>query len=74
MPDVLFVDMKAESDRLYSGYLHEAIVLSLGGLVAIIGLAARGFSFAPARAAHHRTAGRRGHHRHGGIGRVWASK
>jgi predicted exporter len=38
MPDVLFVDMKAESDRLYSGYLHEAIVLSLGGLVAIIGL------------------------------------
>jgi len=38
MPNVLFVDMKAESDRLYSGYLHEAIVLSLGGLVAIIGL------------------------------------
>ncbi|KVW97295.1 MMPL family transporter [Thiobacillus denitrificans] len=36
MPDVLFVDMKAESDRLYSGYLHEAIALSLGGLVAII--------------------------------------
>jgi len=36
MPDVLLVDMKAESDRLYSGYLHEAIVLSLGGLVAII--------------------------------------
>ena len=38
MPDVLFVDMKAESDRLYSGYLNEAIALSLGGLVAIIGL------------------------------------
>lgn len=38
MPGVLFVDMKAESDRLYSGYLHEAIVLSLGGLVAIIAL------------------------------------
>ncbi len=38
IPGVLFVDMKAESDRLYSGYLHEAIVLSLGGLVAIIGL------------------------------------
>lgn len=38
LPGVLFVDMKAESDRLYSGYLHEAIVLSLGGLVAIIGL------------------------------------
>src|SRR5665811_2182113 len=30
--------MKAESDRLYSGYLHEVILLSLGGLVAIIGL------------------------------------
>mgnify|MGYP001576320013 CR=1 FL=1 len=38
LPDVLFVDMKAESDRLYSGYLHEAILLSLGGLVAIVGL------------------------------------
>lgn len=38
MPDVLFVDMKAESDRLYSGYLNEAIALSLGGLVAIIAL------------------------------------
>ena len=38
LPNVLFVDMKAESDRLYSGYLHEAIQLSLGGLAAIIGL------------------------------------
>jgi predicted exporter len=38
LPDVLFVDMKAESDQLYSGYLHEAILLSLGGLVSIIGL------------------------------------
>ncbi|OGA99668.1 MAG: hypothetical protein A3E79_06535 [Burkholderiales bacterium RIFCSPHIGHO2_12_FULL_61_11] len=38
LPNVLFVDMKAESDRLYSGYLHEAIWLSLGGLLAIIGL------------------------------------
>lgn len=38
LPNVLFVDMKAESDRLYSGYLHEATVLSLGGLVAIVGL------------------------------------
>ncbi len=36
--DALFVDMKAESDSLYSGYLHEAIVLSLGGLAAIVGL------------------------------------
>ncbi len=38
LSNVLFVDMKAESDRLYSGYLHEAILLSLGGLLAIIGL------------------------------------
>ena len=38
LTDVLFVDMTAESDRLYSGYLHEATVLSLGGLVAIVGL------------------------------------
>lgn len=38
LPNVLFVDMKVESDHLYSGYLHEAILLSLGGLVAIIGL------------------------------------
>ncbi len=38
LPDVLFVDMKVESDRLYSGYLHEAILLSLAGLGAIIGL------------------------------------
>ena len=38
LPDVLFVDMKAESDQLYSGYLHEAILLSLGGLLGIIGL------------------------------------
>lgn len=38
LTDILFVDMKAESDRLYSGYLHEAIGLSLGGLAAIIGL------------------------------------
>lgn len=38
LTDVLFVDLKAESDRLYAGYLHEAIVLSLGGVAAIIGL------------------------------------
>lgn len=37
-PDVLFVDMKAESDNLYSGYLHEVILLSLGGLAALTGL------------------------------------
>lgn len=38
LPDVLFVDMKAESDRLYSGYLHEVVLLSLGGVIAIIAL------------------------------------
>ncbi len=32
---VRFVDVKAEADRLYRGYLHEAIMLSLAGLVAI---------------------------------------
>lgn len=36
--NVLFVDMKIESDHLYSSYLHEAILLSLGGLLALIGL------------------------------------
>ncbi|WP_096699809.1 MMPL family transporter [Polaromonas sp. AER18D-145] len=35
-PDVLFVDMKAESDRLYAGYLREATLLSLGGLLSIV--------------------------------------
>ncbi len=38
LPGVLLVDMKAESDNLYAGYLHEVIQLSLGGLLAIIGL------------------------------------
>ena len=38
LPEVLFVDMKAESDRLYIGYLNEASVLSLGGFAAIVGL------------------------------------
>ncbi len=38
LTDVLFVDLKAESDRLYSGYLHEAIGLSLGGVIALIAL------------------------------------
>jgi predicted exporter len=36
--DAVFVDLKAESDRLYSGYLREASLLSLGGLVAIVAL------------------------------------
>jgi len=35
-PNALFVDLKAESDHLYAGYLREAILLSLGGLVGII--------------------------------------
>ena len=34
--NVFFVDLKAESNRLYSGYMHEAIMLSLAGLLAII--------------------------------------
>jgi len=34
--DALFVDMVAESNRLYTDYLHEAILLSLAGLLAII--------------------------------------
>ncbi|HTE14044.1 MAG TPA: MMPL family transporter, partial [Burkholderiales bacterium] len=36
LPNVLFVDTKAESDHLYAGYLHEAVLLSLGGLLALI--------------------------------------
>ncbi|MFC1719624.1 MMPL family transporter [Pseudomonadota bacterium] len=35
---VLFVDLKAESDNLYSGYLREVIQMSLGGLAAIVAL------------------------------------
>jgi len=35
---VYFVDLKGEADRLYAGYLHEAILLSLAGLVAILAL------------------------------------
>ncbi len=38
LSDVLFVDMKTESDNLYSGYLNEAILLSMAGLIAIIAL------------------------------------
>jgi predicted exporter len=36
VPNALFVDMKAESNRLYSSYMHEAIMLSLAGLLAIV--------------------------------------
>ena len=35
---VYFIDLKAESDRLYADYLQEAILLSLAGLAAIVGL------------------------------------
>ncbi|KVL02926.1 MMPL family transporter [Burkholderia cepacia] len=35
VPDALFVDMKAEADRLYVSYVHEDIRLSLAGLAAI---------------------------------------
>ncbi|MEO7886797.1 MAG: MMPL family transporter [Polaromonas sp.] len=38
LPGVLFVDMKSESDHLYSSYLREAIMLSLGGLAVIVAL------------------------------------
>lgn len=36
LPGVYFLDLKAQSDRLYDGYLHEAILLSLAGLIAIV--------------------------------------
>jgi predicted exporter len=32
----LFVDLKGEADRLYSGYLREAILLSLAGVAAVV--------------------------------------
>lgn len=34
--DALFVDMKTESSHLYAGYMHEATILSLAGLLAIV--------------------------------------
>lgn len=34
--NALFVDMKTESNRLYSSYMREAILLSLAGLLAIV--------------------------------------
>jgi predicted exporter len=36
LDNVVFIDMKAESDNLYSGYMEEAISHSLMGLAAII--------------------------------------
>jgi predicted exporter len=47
VPGAMFVDMKAESDHLYSGYLHEVILLSLGGtalIVLLLLLALRSFT------------------------------
>ena len=38
VPGAVFVDIKAESDRLYSGYQQQAILLSLAGVVAILAL------------------------------------
>ena len=38
LADVYFIDIKRESDRLYADYLQEALLLSLAGLVAIVGL------------------------------------
>jgi predicted exporter len=34
--EALFIDMKGESDSLYGGYLHEAVLLSLAGVAAIV--------------------------------------
>lgn len=36
LDNVVFIDMKAESNHLYAGYMQEAITLSLIGLAAII--------------------------------------
>jgi len=36
VPNALFVDMKTETNRLYSTYMHEAIMLSQAGLLAIV--------------------------------------
>jgi len=40
VPDTVFVDIKAESERLYLGYLHEARVAAAGGVGAILVLLA----------------------------------
>ena len=36
----LFIDLKGEFDQLYNDYLHEAVLLSLAGLAAIVALLA----------------------------------
>ena len=38
--DALFIDMKAEFDKLYNDYLNEAMLLSLAGVLAIVALLA----------------------------------
>lgn len=38
--NALFIDMKLEFDKLYNDYLHEAMLLSLAGLLAIVALLA----------------------------------
>jgi len=38
--DALFIDMKGEFNKLYNDYLHEAMLLSLAGLLAIVTLLA----------------------------------
>ncbi|MEN9482019.1 MAG: hypothetical protein RLZZ298_3414 [Pseudomonadota bacterium] len=38
--DALFIDMKLEFNKLYNDYLHEAMLLSLAGLLAIVALLA----------------------------------
>jgi predicted exporter len=38
VPGAVFVDLKTESDRLYSGYQQQAILLSLAGVIAILAL------------------------------------
>ncbi|CAB3800812.1 hypothetical protein LMG28688_05252 [Paraburkholderia caffeinitolerans] len=51
VPGALFVDLKAEADRLYVNYVHEDIRLSLAGFVAIAVLLAIALR-SPLRAAH----------------------
>jgi predicted exporter len=36
IPNAVFIDTKSESDHLYNAYLHEAIMLSLAGVLAIV--------------------------------------
>ncbi|MFT0168603.1 MMPL family transporter [Paraburkholderia mimosarum] len=50
VPGALFVDLKAEADRLYANYVHEDIRLSLAGFVAIAVLLAVALR-SPTRAA-----------------------